>query len=613
MIRDFSGPAFFWNERVAAVLGERFVVEGPFREGGHGQILVAQDRILQRRVVLKINRESSLELADRLQARFSHPNIVPLLDILESPELCVLVLGWVEGETLLERIRRDGPLLPDVASKMMMQLASALAHLHKQRVAHGDLSPPNVVVDSSNHLWLLDFGLARETRSGEGARGQPSGTPGFASPEQLAGRLPDERSDIYALGALLHFCLTGTTSTASAPSAPLSRVELLPAYFAPVVTRMLSMLPARRPDLPEVMEVLGGKGPAGLDLRLQRWLSRGRSLTALFLLWTWFCLAWATWSMLDFLDLTDGLGLRIAYIILTAPLFYGSLALATLPWFSRAFWRVIEGCRLLTSGYTLGDLRHALARDTDSPPDGRAIAKSPSTRAIEKGRKWVGWACGLAVAAGLGAAVIEPAILHRFGAPFRVAGMLSFGGLVFVVEWSRQRPGVLDLQRRLWGGRIGGWLARRFQREAEHSHEHWRPGSESLEWLRDSIEQLVASLPQAYRRELDDMPVVLDALVQYGKTLRARLVGVQRTVHPHGSEDPDSLNSELSHDRSLESALRGKLSSVESAMAGLRASLLRLHSGSLDAESIKTLSDEVQSLEDTISRLNEASSQTKLP
>jgi alpha-tubulin suppressor-like RCC1 family protein len=190
--------------------------------GGTAVVYLARDRELGRDVAVKLIRAAHVQDEDavarlvreaRTVGKLQHPNIVMLLGTrrLEGGGLA-LILQYVPGRTLKERIREQGPLPFDEVGHVLRNLAEALAYAHRSRIVHRDLKPENVYLDESVGLArLADFGIARawDSDSGLTLPGTAIGTPSYMSPEQVDGRELDGRSDIYSLGLLGWEMLTG--------------------------------------------------------------------------------------------------------------------------------------------------------------------------------------------------------------------------------------------------------------------------------------------------------------------------------------------------------------------------------------------------------------------
>jgi TolB-like protein/predicted Ser/Thr protein kinase len=205
---------------------------GPYRilckigEGGMGVVYKAHDQRLERVVALKVIREFDSDSTRRARfwqeartaAQVAHPNACRLYDIAEDQDSLVLVMEFIEGESLAERLRR-GPLPAQEAAQIVLAILSALEAFHKQGIIHRDLKPANVVL-SATGTKLLDFGMAKYVSPylAEGTAttlldttnpGAFLGTPRYASPEQFRGLPLDTRSDLFSLGVIFYEMLTG--------------------------------------------------------------------------------------------------------------------------------------------------------------------------------------------------------------------------------------------------------------------------------------------------------------------------------------------------------------------------------------------------------------------
>ncbi|HEX5633731.1 MAG TPA: protein kinase, partial [Gemmatimonadales bacterium] len=148
-----------------------------------------------------------------IAARLQHPHILPLYDSGESDGLLYYVMPLVEGESLRERLQREGRLPPDEALRLAREVAEALAYAHKRGIVHRDIKPANILL-SEGHALVADFGIARAVDEGGGESltktGLAVGTPQYMAPEQATGeRDVDGRADVYATGAVLYEMLAG--------------------------------------------------------------------------------------------------------------------------------------------------------------------------------------------------------------------------------------------------------------------------------------------------------------------------------------------------------------------------------------------------------------------
>ena len=189
--------------------------------GGMGSVYLARDLALDREVAIKVVKTaaSAPEVHDRLRreartaAKLSHPNIVPLHGFGEIEGMPSFVMGYVRGESLAAKLRREGALPEDEVLRILADVADALDHAHRQGVVHRDVKPDNVLLDDeSGRALLTDFGVARALGGGETmtAAGAVVGTPAYMSPEQAAGRGDvDGRTDVYSLGVMGFRMLAG--------------------------------------------------------------------------------------------------------------------------------------------------------------------------------------------------------------------------------------------------------------------------------------------------------------------------------------------------------------------------------------------------------------------
>ena len=222
-----------------------------------GAVYLAQDLQLERLVAIKVLppelavrpelRERYLR-ETRLAAGFSHPNIVAVHAVEEHPQLLCFVMGFIEGETLGQRVRRAGPLGAVEAVRMLQEVAWALSYAHGRGVVHRDIKPDNILVERATGRSLVtDFGIARSSNAGGSNLtqvGEVVGTPQFMSPEQAAGEPLDGRSDLYSLGVVAFFAVTGRLPF-EAPNAG--------AVMAMHLTQAPPRVGSLRPDLPQAL------------------------------------------------------------------------------------------------------------------------------------------------------------------------------------------------------------------------------------------------------------------------------------------------------------------------------------------------------------------------
>ncbi len=208
-------------EQVRRVVAGRYDVERRIGEGAKAVVYLARDLKHDRPVALKVMRPELVATVGserflreiEIAANMSHPHILPLFDSGQSGEVLYYVMPHVEGESLRERLEREGQVPWEEAVQLARQVADALAYAHERGVVHRDIKPENILLEDGEAV-VADFGIARAiTGTGGGtltATGMAVGTPLYMSPEQAMGdEHLDARSDIYSLGCVLHEMLTG--------------------------------------------------------------------------------------------------------------------------------------------------------------------------------------------------------------------------------------------------------------------------------------------------------------------------------------------------------------------------------------------------------------------
>jgi eukaryotic-like serine/threonine-protein kinase len=258
------------RDQLQANLADRYRLERELGRGGMATVYLARDLRHERPVALKMLRpEVAATLGPerfhreiRLAARLQHPHILPLFESGEAGGVLFYVMPYVEGESLRQRLTRDGPLAVDEALRIAQRVASALEYAHQLGVIHRDIKPENILLSQGEPV-VADFGIALAISSAGRERltetGLSLGTPAYMSPEQAsaAPRL-DARSDQYSLACVLYEMLageppyTGPTAQAiiakrfSEPVPHLSTMRAVPPAVEVAVTRALSKAPADR-------------------------------------------------------------------------------------------------------------------------------------------------------------------------------------------------------------------------------------------------------------------------------------------------------------------------------------------------------------------------------
>ncbi|MGV3623269.1 MAG: protein kinase domain-containing protein [Archangium sp.] len=214
------------QELIGKVLDNRYKVESVLGQGGMGMVFKGVQTSMSRPIALK-TLHPQLAMAATFFERFKreaevasrlhHPNIITIFDFGRTSDgLCYYVMEMLEGESLRQRIKRDGPLTLREAAAIIEQCAAGVSHAHHQQVIHRDLKPHNIMltrVDGNEYVKVLDFGLVKaleqEDEEQLTSTGQVLGTPQYMPPEQAGGEVVDQRSDLFSLTGVFFYCLTG--------------------------------------------------------------------------------------------------------------------------------------------------------------------------------------------------------------------------------------------------------------------------------------------------------------------------------------------------------------------------------------------------------------------
>jgi serine/threonine protein kinase len=287
-----------------------YEIESPLGEGGMGEVYRARDVRLDRTVAIKVlasHLSSSPELKQRMEregraiSALNHPQICHLYDIGSQDGTDYLVMEFLEGETLAERLRK-GPLPLREVLKIAIAIAEALTAAHRQGIVHRDLKPGNIMLTRTG-AKLMDFGLAKASGPGlgvsassapllSGARtmseaspmsplttaGSIIGTIQYMAPEQLEGKEADARSDLFAMGAILYEMVTGNR-----PFAGRSQISVASAILEKEPEAITATHPLTPPGFEQVVANCLAKNPderfqTAHDLKLQlEWIAQGNS------------------------------------------------------------------------------------------------------------------------------------------------------------------------------------------------------------------------------------------------------------------------------------------------------------------------------------------------
>jgi len=233
-----------------------------------GAVFLAEDLSLDREVAIKVLppelavngtlRERFVREA-KLAASLSHPNIVHVHAVEEQGDLLAIVMQYVDGESLTERIARSGPYDAADLAKLLQDTAWALGYAHARGIVHRDVKPDNLMIErGTGRALIMDFGIARQERASTLTEvGQSIGTPHYMSPEQAAAEPVDGRSDLYSLGCVGYFAATGRP-----PFQAESAHKLLMLHLTQVPPAVESVRPGFSPGLSKVVAKALEKDPS---------------------------------------------------------------------------------------------------------------------------------------------------------------------------------------------------------------------------------------------------------------------------------------------------------------------------------------------------------------
>lgn len=606
----------------------RYSVQREVGRGGMGIVYLAHDVSLDRSVALKLLppelaaqaplRERFLREA-RTAARLSHPNIVPIHAVEAIGDFVFYVMAYVEGETLKERVRARGPLPPAEAARVLREVAWALAYAHAHGVVHRDVKADNVLLEAeSGRAMVMDFGIA-QVREGEGltAAGEVLGTAEFMSPEQAGGEEVDARSDVYSMGILGHYVLTGTLpfqgSTVAAtlaqhltrPAPPLARVAPhVPEGLARAVDRCLEKDREKRfadgeKLAEELSRALEERRTVPVPVRsfIEQSQERFKGLWG----WLFFALYFVAFGVVTLAMVKEPIPALVVFAFAMA---IAGAPLGLLARMTRALQR---------AGYDRGDLVRAL----DAQIQARVEEQS-----FELGAKktWIDRLGPVMVFGGLAATVLGTAgavLLDVSGMSDivgKVLGILTVTGFVSsltglplaVMRMGRGRkiPGQRWL--RFWKGRPGRWLFEfsGVRLDVESAAPGYRP-TEVL--IGTAVDRLFGGLSKTMQRELADLPDVLERLEADAQGMRGHvealdklLAQVDEAPERVGAEERVRLREDLERARA---EARARMGEAMVALETIRLGLLRLHAGEGSVERLTEALGSAHEVSEQIERL----------
>jgi len=576
----------------------RYSLERELGRGGMGIVFLARDVALDRPVAIKLLPPALAATADlrerflreaRTAAKLSHPNIVPIHAVEDQGDLVFFVMGFVDGESLGQRVRRAGPLTTSATVRLVQEVAWALAYAHGRGVIHRDVKPDNILLEKgSGRALVTDFGIARVTdQAGVTVKGEILGTAHYMSPEQASGDPVDGRSDLYSLGVTAYFALTGTLPfdgaslpavlvkalTEPAPKVATRRSDL-PPKLAEAIDRCLLKSPAERfASGEELAEAAGvavaphAETPPELRILLRR-AQEGD---------VWFALLIILLNTLPVL-IDQVWPVDHGAVVLLATIFGAQIV----QW---PFALLGSMRRVLKTGLGPADVQRALDQATrdrleelELTHEGFVVAPPPRRRRV--------WEIAGAVLAlgGFGMAVA--------GMPFGLApgmiGVVILAGTVAMrfrpaEEWGKRRA--LGLGLRLLNSRFGRWLFRVAGIGVKVGMQNAPPANQRTELvLGGAAGALFGALPSGVRKRFADVPAAIKRLEGDAAALRGRERVLSEALAqaspgralPAGADRRQTAHAELEGARAT---VRDHLATAVAALENIRLDLLRLQAG----------------------------------
>ena len=604
-----------------ALAGE-YSLERELGRGGMGIVYLAREVQLDRYVAIKVLpaelsqrvdfRERFLREA-RTAAGLSHPHIVPIHRVGEAGGFVFFVMGYVPGQSLGERLRASGPLPAAEATRMLREVAWALAYAHGRGVVHRDVKPDNILLEEgSGRALVTDFGIAQVAAMPTTVSdpGRIMGTAHFMSPEQGAGERLDGRADLYALGVVGYLAVSGRlpfeasslpamlVRQASEPAPSLGRVA--PGAPPSLVAAIESCLRRDRDErvasgeaLADALSPAAGPAPA-LSAPLRAWLRSRNPATV----------AYAGWTTLFGLGALNALlrGAVHGRVSLFGTLVLGAVAAA--PLVPIVGYHCSQARRLFRSGFSLGDLRAALdvaRREREE----EAVFSMDDQLTPNRSRLRVA-TLAMASATLVGTLVATRLFVSRWAMAAVVAAWAA-SGLLIVANNVTEVPLLprlvrdvfkVGLRERLWRSRLGGALARWLgapTTSAPVGAGVFRPTESALGV---AAVELFALLPKPDRERLAELPEVVRTLEQRAAAARAQVDSIDQIA---ARADPT-----LGELETRRATARRQLAESVAALESIRIDLLRLHAGSIDLAPLTTLLDAARSLGEDVARMADA-------
>ncbi|MEO7454757.1 MAG: protein kinase [Gemmatimonadaceae bacterium] len=615
-----------------ALAGE-YSLDRELGRGGMGIVYLAREVRLARPVAIKVLPRALAERPDLREAflresqtvaRLNHPNIVPVYAAGERDGFVYIVMAYVDGITLGERIRSRGPLLPGQGARVLREVAWALAYAHGARIVHRDISAENILLERGGERAIVtDFGIASAMQTAAlDADGNVMGNAHYVSPEQAAGEPVDARSDLYSLGITGYYALTGrlpfdgetsaevvTQHLMAIPPSITSVAPSVPPRLAAAVERCLHKEPIRRyrsaESFAEAID-LAFEHAKEIPAPLRSWINQSEKELPARVGMVGMGAAGGILLGMEFVRY--GAFARALPFFITPLLLMGGLSL--IPYFARLR-------RIISDGFVVDDLHaalreHQLARGEELEYERRQT--SPKVRAFL--RVLLGVSAGGTV---IGSVMVAKFLEFESGfsrwTPTLMEAVAEFqmisGGTLFLSLVGLTVAGVAlggefirhRLAARFAAAGIAFWKSRWAARIAKAAAIGLKPAERPMLGmpvlteiaLGRATDHLFEALPKATRRELAALPDTVRRLEGDASRLRESINALddQLAAFERGGEALEhaarsALEEELQVARTLSAE---RLASTVAALESIRLDLLRLQMGSAPIESVTATLD----------------------
>ena len=586
---------------VQEALAGEYSLERELGRGGMGIVYLAREARLARPVAIKVLPPALAARADLREAflresqtvaRLSHPNIVPVYTVGERRGFVYIVMAYVDGITLGERVRTRGPLLPGQAARMLREVAWALAYAHSAGIVHRDVTAENIVLErGTDRAIVMDFGIATAMMTAAMTEdGRVMGNAHYVSPEQAVGEPVDARSDLYSLGVCGFFAITGRLPFDAAtpeeivaqhltmPAPSIARVtRSVPPRLAAAVDRCLAKDPAQRYRSAEAFAEaidLAFEHAKEIPMPLSVWISQGEKETGpRAMLLTWGLVAGSLGSVV----------VQNPWVVPISVL--TTAGISCVPILTRLR-------RVLKQGYTVDDLHvalreHELVRTEELRYERQfsSVPLSPALRVIllVSSSSWVAqsWIASHGSATGLSPRFLNVALM--LSAPFAVISTMGLAGQ-FVLQ--RLASPLAEAKIRFWKS---PWGARLASLAGIGLAPATRPALVSRLLTETALgratDHLYDALPKAVRKELAALPDTVRSLERNATSLRASIDSCDEhlAVFERSGRRDAEVEAELRDARDLAA---DRLAQTIAALETIRLDLLRLQMGSVGVESV---------------------------